>query len=315
MLNVMCRLSTAHLRNDEEIYAVGCESAEAWAALRIESAAKKNLRMACCGESVVLRTSKLGTRHFAHARRGQCETAPETAEHLMAKRTVVEGIQRAGWTAYPEQSGKTPFGEDWRADVLAKKGKGSVAFEIRWSRQTLAETERRQQPYREANVRGLWLFKQLDFPTSKETPAFRLIFDDKSKAFRVDLPSPDYRPGMGERLRDARSWGQSIPLTEFVAGSLSRRLHFAPALGRRMPVDVEASFTRCWSCKEKTGIVIRLVFAASRILRGCPDIPVSIYSMDEDLPDASTEVTPCVTIDTVIPVKHFAVWDRSTCLT
>ena len=24
---------------------------------------------------------------------------------------------------------------------------------------------------------------------------------------------------------------------------------------------------------------------------------------------------PCVTIDTVIPVKHFAVWDRSTCLT
>lgn len=31
--------------------------------------------------------------------------------------------------------------------------------------------------------------------------------------------------------------------------------------------------------------------------------------------DTSDSYAPGVRIDTVIPVKHFAVWDRSTCLT
>lgn len=67
--------------------------------LRAANAAACDLRMPCCGAAVVLRTSPLGTRHFAHARRGPCTSAPETAEHLLAKRVVVEGIKRTEWIA------------------------------------------------------------------------------------------------------------------------------------------------------------------------------------------------------------------------
>lgn len=184
------------LRGTDEVYAFEVESDEDWAFLRNENAAAKNLRMPCCGASVVLRTSPLGTRHFAHARRGPCSTAPESAEHLLAKLIIIEGIRRAAWIAKPEQEGETQSGEAWKADVLAvppqQLNKKHAAFEVQWSRQTEEETRRRQERYKEADVRGMWFFRQHDFPVEKETPAFRLLFDKESRSFNVALPSPHY---------------------------------------------------------------------------------------------------------------------------
>lgn len=279
------------LRGAEEIYAFDVESEDAWEELRKGNAESKDLRMPCCGAGVVLRKSKLGTRHFAHARRGPCSTAPETAEHLLAKMAVVEGIRRTAWAAMPEQVGTAPNGEAWRADVLAAKGNARVAFEIQWSRQDDEETERRQRRYADAGVRGLWLFRQYDFPTGKETPAFRLAFDAGTKAFRVVFPSPHYHPQwLGRDRDDKRFWAQSVALPDFVAGALEGRLRFASALGLRMPVEVDAAFIRCWFCKKETGVVMGLSFAASRVFPGCHDIPTSIYSMDESLPDGAKAV-------------------------
>lgn len=279
------------LRGDREIYAFDVGSDESWEELRKGNAETRDLRMPCCGAGVVLRTSKLGTRHFAHARRGPCETAPETAEHLLAKMAVVEGIRSTAWEAMPEQSGQTPSGEDWRADVLAAKGRVKVAFEIQWSRQDGDETDRRQRRYAEAGVRGLWLFRQRDFPTRKEIPSFRLDFDPKAGSFDVLVPSPHYDPNWSPRSGfDDGSWGQRIALPRFVAGALEGRLRFAPALGLRMPVDVQSTSIPCWRCKRETGVVLGLLFAASRVLPGCPDIPASIYDMGERLPDGPAEV-------------------------
>jgi competence protein CoiA len=183
------------LRGDEEIFAFDVEDEVAWKRLRESNAEARNLRMPCCGAAVVLRTSPLGTRHFAHARGGPCQTAPETAEHLLAKRIVVEGIRRTAWSAKTEQEGTTPEGERWRADVLATKGKGKVAVEIQWSRQDHDETLRRQDRYEEAGVRGLWLFRQFDLPMFLNViPAFRLRFDAASRSFSVSLPSALYHP-------------------------------------------------------------------------------------------------------------------------
>ena len=279
------------LDGEREIYAFDTESDDAWEALRSKNAETKALRMPCCGAGVVLRTSKLGTRHFAHVKRGPCETAPETAEHLLAKMAVIEGIKSTAWSAMPEQSGRTPSGEEWRADVLAAKGKGKVAFEIQWSRQDNEETVRRQQRYAAAGVRGLWLFRQKDFPTGRETPSFRLVFNAEANSFDVMMPSPHYDAmWVARNTTDEMSWGQRIPLQRFVAGALEGRLRFAPALGLRMPVEVNAVRIRCWRCKKETGVVMGLVFAASSALAGCPDIPVSIYDMGEDLPNGAAEL-------------------------
>lgn len=276
------------LRGEDEVYAFSIETDEAWDALRKTNASAKDLRMPCCGAAVVLRTSKLGTRHFAHARRGPCTTAPESAEHLLAKMAIIEGIRMAGWTAMPEQSGCTPNGEDWRADVLAVKGKVKVAFEVQWSRQDTAETHRRQERYTAAGVRGMWLFRQADFPLGKDTPSFRLLFDDKAKSFRVAMPSPRYQPSwLGRDKNEGYYWKQVVDLPRFVAGALAGRLRFAPALGQRMPLVVEAAFTQCWRCHKDTRIVTGLTFAASRVLPGHADIPSSIYQFGDSFTDGA----------------------------
>lgn len=131
-------------REDQAIFAFDLESDDAWEALRAENATRKHLRMLCCGAAVTLRTSKLGTKHFAHARRGPCATALESAEHLLAKRIIVEGARRTDWEAVSEQAGDPHEVEPWIADVLATKGRRKVAFEVQWSRQDDAETRRRQ---------------------------------------------------------------------------------------------------------------------------------------------------------------------------
>lgn len=279
------------LRGGEEIYAFNIGSNEAWESLRKNNLKAKDLRMPCCGAAVVLRTSKLGTKHFAHVRIGQCTTAPETAEHLLAKMAVVEAIRRTDWKPLPEQTGNTSAGEEWRADVLAVKGNAKVAFEIQWSRQDQIETERRQKRYAEAGVRGLWLFRQKDFPVEQKTPAFRLVYEPEGRSFLILLPSPFYDSNWAARdKQDTMSWGQSIPLPAFVSGSLNGQLHFAPVLGRTMPVEVQSVTIPCWKCKKPTGVVIGLNFAASRNLPGHPDIPTTIYELSDALPGGDAVV-------------------------
>ncbi len=265
------------------MFAFDFDELSAWNALRESNAKDRNLRMPCCGACVVLRTSPLGTRHFAHAKRGPCTTAPETAEHLLAKRKVVEGIRRTGWTVKTEQEGTTPEGERWRADVLATKGKGRVAIEVQWSRQEVEETFRRQSRYDDAEVRGLWLFRQHDFPVSEFVPAFRLVLDDKSKSFTVLLPSPSYSPEWikSKHKDESRYWSQTIGLEDFAEGVVSGRLKFFPIINRTVPMDVFVTSAVCWRCNAETKLVTRIVFAASRTLPGHPDIPASLQSLGE----------------------------------
>lgn len=279
-------------RNSEPIFAFDMEAETLWEELRQENAAEKNLQVPCCDAGVILRTSKLGTRHFAHSRRGLCSTAPETAEHLLAKRTIIEGIRRAGWTPMPEQLGESPGLGTWIADVMATKGAAKVAFEAQWSRQDEAETRRRQERYTAAGVRGLWLLRQHDFPVEKDTPAFRLELDESTSQFRVSLPSPSYYPRLmsGREKNERRYWQQSIELSKFVEGALTKRLKFAPALGATMPVEVFTALTDCWRCKKETNVVMSLVFAATRVFPSCANIDLTIHSFGDSLHDGARVV-------------------------
>src|SRR5262245_57442555 len=145
-------------------------SDEEWQALRLANADARRSRTPCCNEPVLLKRSHVGTRFFAHMRRGDCATGPETAEHLELKTIVVEAVRSHGWTTQTEVTGLAPDGEQWRADVLAQK---EVAVEIQWSRQTNDETLRRQERYKQCGIRGLWLLRQPGFPVAHSLPAVR----------------------------------------------------------------------------------------------------------------------------------------------
>lgn len=271
-------------REDQAILAFDLEDDDAWDALRRENAARKNLRMPCCGAAVTLRASKLGTKHFAHARRGPCAAAPESAEHLLAKRTIVEGVRRTDWDATTEQAGSSQEAGPWVADVLVTKERRKVAIEVQWSRQDDPERTRRHRRYADSGVRALWLFRQHMFPIEKEIPAFRLVFDKEASRFTVQLPSPAHNPWMSAKDKnEPRYWRQSIELSRFVEGALNGRLRFAPVLGLTAPVEIFTETTVCWKCKEDTRLVLGITFAASRVLPGCADVELNLDSFADNL--------------------------------
>lgn len=127
----------------------------AWRRLADENRRLQHLSMCCCGSPVVLKKSKYGTRFFAHARRGQCNSASESDFHLLAKEVVATAVENFGWTARVEY--RHPSGA-WIADVLAEKDGRRIAFEIQLSPQTIYDTFQRHERYREHGVDCVWLF-------------------------------------------------------------------------------------------------------------------------------------------------------------
>lgn len=107
--------------------------AAAWEGLRALNAAEDRLRLGCCDGRVTLKTSKLGTRFFAHRQRGECASAGETAEHLFLKARIAEAIAGTDWQAATEVRGNASDGTVWVADVIATRRKSRVAFEVQCS--------------------------------------------------------------------------------------------------------------------------------------------------------------------------------------
>src|SRR5438874_3822362 len=149
-------------------------SPDQWRILAIENRKARHLAMPCCSSQVILKKSGRGTQFFAHKAVGGCSTAPETETHLRLKGMVVEAARANGWNAATEVVGTTPNGEQWKADVLARKGDLKVAVEIQWSGQTKEETLRRQHRYKESRVRGLWLLRHPGLHISHDLPAARI---------------------------------------------------------------------------------------------------------------------------------------------
>lgn len=163
------------LLDGEDVVAPAVPRAE-WEALRRAARAKeRDLRLPCCGRRALQRTSRRGLQHFYHPPGSPCEEPGETLDHLQAKLAILAGCELAGYPARTECRG-----EGWRADVLAARGRTGIAFEAQWSRQTLAETVRRQEEYARHGLRGCWFFRA--------PPLGARRTDERPLVARSDLP-------------------------------------------------------------------------------------------------------------------------------
>ena len=270
------------LHDVETLYAFNYSNHE-WVGLKAENLNRRHLTMPCCGAKAVLKTSKLGTQFFAHARIGECTTAPETAEHLLAKNIIAKAVLTAGWEVGTEFSGQTPDGDEWVADVMAIRDHQRIAIEVQWSKQDQEETKRRQERYMRSGVRGLWLMRHLNLLVEKEIPTYRLRYKEDSHSFSVLMPSSSFNASwVGNHNKDdLHFWQQEIDLSTFVIGALNGSLKFAPAIGQRMPVTVSTAPVQCWRCKGATNIIIGIEFEAGKILIEHPSITADIYDFDE----------------------------------
>lgn len=219
-------------------------TAAEWAALTATNRHVRHLRATCCGSPLVLKTSRLGTRFFAHLALGGCASGDESPEHLHLKALAIAAARAAGWTAEAEVAGTTPGGEPWRADVLATRGRHRVAVEVQWSGQADDETRRRQARYAASGVRGLWLFRRPGFLSDADVPALRV----------------------GGSL----AGGLTIlgrPAGEALAAAFDRRLRFGIPAGVTAAVTVSGGVAPCWGSDcgalSRGVTAVEVAFAAS----------------------------------------------------
>lgn len=253
-----------------------------WDELRALNAAEDRLRLDCCGSRVTLKTSKLGTRFFAHKQRGDCTSAAETAEHLFVKACIAQAIACTGWDVATELRGSAPDGSLWVADVMASRGKHRIAFEAQWSPQTREETAQRQERYRASGVRGLWLMSRPSgIQVSKEVPSLLIEVDLQARAAWVKIPAetPCYMTDHHARAA-AYLWSQRIELGRFVQGCIARKFVWAAGLNQRMPLEIWAAEEDCWRCHKPTSIITRLDFRVDRLVPGAQKISLNIEDFD-----------------------------------
>ncbi len=215
-------------------------SPSAWRRLATENSKRAHLRMPCCSARAVLKRSKRGLQFFAHKAVGACMSEPETEAHRTLKELAVRVAREHGFQAETEIRGKTPTGEEWIADVLATRGTTRVAIEIQWSAQTIDETRRRQERYKQSGVRCLWLLRRAVVPLEYDIPAVRLKGDLES-GFQAGVPT-----GHEE---------QCVPMDEFLAAALRGRLRYGVPVGFPARISISVGELDCWSCHAKARIV------------------------------------------------------------
>ena len=193
------------------VYAFDFDDA-AWAVLKKTYKAAK-LCMPCCEDNGIPKTSKLNNFFFAHARRGECTSAPETAEHIYLKTQMAKAAQSCGWSVVTEAPGETPDGTNWVADVLCIKGRAKVALEVQLSYQTPSELVSRQLAYKSSGVRAAWVVRHKRFKSNYIAP---------SRDVPIFYLPPFEVPG------EPRISGFNLSLSAFVTALLSKRIAWRP---------------------------------------------------------------------------------------
>lgn len=196
------------------------------------------LSMRCCSSAAIPKLSRLGTPFFAHKSRADCQTAPESAEHLQAKFIIAESARAAGWKAFAEASGADPDGKPWITDVLCTRGEIEVAYEVQLAAQSIEEYRTRQTRYQRAGVRCLWLAR-----LRRNRYAIESVLQSRElPLFFLDVTQP---ANMTVEVR-----GVPMPLGDFVKGSLARELFWAETRPGTRAVELQMASITCYKCRK-----------------------------------------------------------------
>jgi hypothetical protein len=196
--------------------------------------------------------SRHGTRFFAHPPGQAPEGARESDVHLYIKAKCLIGARAAGWDALPEQSGKTPEGQAWRADVLCRRpGKAwTVALEAQVQLQGEEAYRLRQERYAASGLRTLWLVAHEPAALHR----YWLTPDSYLLAFKTTTWT-DQDGRMGARVHVD---GLSLSIPDFVSGALSHQLQWYES-GRHGIVILVLRADQCWhrTCRKKLLLAYR----------------------------------------------------------
>ncbi|WP_304511775.1 competence protein CoiA family protein [Desulfobacula sp.] len=205
-----------------------------------------DVKMICCKNKGILKTSSLGTFFFAHHRRNGCKSPSESKEHLLAKFIVAKAAKMSGWCVFTEYKNETLDGEAWQADVYAKKDSMQIAFEIQLSPQTNKEYDRRQKKYKTSDVRCAWFSK---YKKNKDyffedddynLPKFPIEYSSKNNSFIV------------------KSF--DVELSNFIEGMLAKKLKMFGRGKTIVSAGLIITDDICWKCQKKISVVSGIAY-------------------------------------------------------
>ncbi len=193
-----------------------------------------HIEMPCCGAAGHPRTSRLGTKHFAHNPRrdgtshssSRCTSGYESYEHLKVKEELVKICDSYGWQVVTEYRY-----EDWIADVLAYTPGRKVVFEVQLSDLSIEELRQRSAKYERDGIECYWLLSK---------PPSISLFE-----FGIALAENGDISVMCE--------GKSIPLRNFVGGILLNAMRLCDEMRgytRFVCGKIHISTVRCKKCRE-----------------------------------------------------------------
>jgi hypothetical protein len=165
--------------------------------------------MKCCGAHVTLKTSNNGLQFFSHLRTGDCSSAGESPEHLLAKKIIAIASEDAGWTAYVEYRHNDG---DWIADVLVENGDRRVVFEVQLASQSIESINLRHSRYQRDGISCVWLLKG-----PKSMKPERVIH---RPLFYLSFRGVESQPSVFQGVNDPR-----ILLSHFVRGVLDGKIN------------------------------------------------------------------------------------------
>ena len=219
-----------------------------------------DIRMICCQNRGILRTSPLGTHFFAHYRKGDCDAPAESKEQLLAKNIIAKTVQECGWKTSTEYNGKTPDGEDWKVDVYAERGKTKIAFEVQLTHQSDDEYQRMQKQFIDSGIRCAWFsnyrkndiyfYKEHDY----ELPKFSIQFVEENTTFVVK----DF----------------DVELSSFIRGLLSGKLKIHWHGKSMVNAGLIVVQDECWRCKKWTNLVLGIAYIEKDSMNGFGKIGV-----------------------------------------
>ena len=198
------------------------------------------------------KVSRLGTRFFAHPPGHAAEGSRESDLHLYLKAQCLIGARAAGWEALPEQSGQTPEGQDWRAEVLCRRPgqPWSIALEAQVQLQGEETYRKRQERFAASGMRALWL-------VAHEPAALHQYWrkpDRHLPAFRTSL----WKDEEGRPAAHVHVDGLTLRVAAFVSGALSRKLRWCE-LDRHGVVMLLLRKDQCWhrTCRKPILLAFR----------------------------------------------------------
>ncbi len=143
------------IKDDTELISLNF-SFNDWEKLKKDISFKNTLKMTCCDSKAIMKTSKLGLQFFSHHVKKNCNSKPESIDHLMLKKYVYEALIHLGYKADIEKNIYINNTQR-RPDVLVEINDLKIVFEIQNTKQDLSLIKQRSLDYVNNNMIVVWL--------------------------------------------------------------------------------------------------------------------------------------------------------------